>query len=183
MKFTNSNLVSYKKISKNKTKRTHKIDTVTVHCYVGQVTAKSGCDYFANTDRRCSANYVIGYDGSIGLSVPESYRSWCSSNAANDNRAVTIEVACEPKHPYTVTTKAYKSLILLLTDICERNGIDELLWKGDKELIGKVKQQNMTVHRWFANKACPGKYLYDKHYAIAKNVNKLIRESEESKHK
>ncbi len=32
-------------------------------------------------------------------------------------------------------------------------------------------KQNMTVHRWFANKACPGDYLYQRHGAIAEAVN------------
>ena len=46
--------------------------------------------------------------------------------------------------------------------------------KGDKSLIGKVDKQNMTVHRWFANKSCPGTYLYNKHPEIAAEVNKRL---------
>ena len=91
---SNSTLAGYTRITKNRTSpRNHKIDTITIHCYVGQVTAKQGCDYFATTDRECSANYVVGKDGSIGISVEEKDCSWCSSNEANDQRAVTIEVA------------------------------------------------------------------------------------------
>ena len=172
---SNSSLVTYTKITKNKTSpRNHAIDTITIHCIVGQWTAKQGCDYFANTDRQCSANYVVGKDGSIGLSVDEKDRSWCSSNAANDNRAVTIEVASDTTHPYAVTDAAYNALIKLVADICKRNGIKKLLWKGDKSLIGQVSKQNMTVHRWFANKACPGDYLYNRHGEIAEKVNKLL---------
>ena len=48
------------------------------------------------------------------------------------------------------------------------------MWKGDKSLIGQVAKQNMTVHRWFANKACPGDYLYSRHSAIAAEVNKRL---------
>lgn len=33
---------------------------------------------------------------------------------------------------------------------------------------------NMTVHRDYANKACPGQYLYDRHGAIAAAVNELL---------
>ena len=65
----------------------------------------------------------------------------------------------------------YKSLIKLLVDVCKRNGIKALLWKGDKTLIGQVDKQNMTVHRWFANKACPGDYIYARLGQIAKEVN------------
>lgn len=172
---SNSPLVTYTNISKNKNSpRNHAIDTITIHCIVGQWTAKQGCDYFATTGRDCSANYVVGKDGSIGLSVDEKDRSWCSSNAANDHRAITIEVASDTTHPYAVTDKAYAALIDLVTDICKRNGIKQLLWKGDKSLIGQVDKQNMTVHRWFANKACPGDYLYNKHSEIAAEVNRRL---------
>lgn len=172
---SNSKLVDYTKISPNKTSpRNHAIDTITIHCIVGQWTAKQGCDYFATTGRECSANYVVGKDGSIGLSVEEKDRSWCSSSASNDNAAVTIEVASDTTHPYAVTDKAYAALLDLVTDICRRNGIKKLLWKGDKSLIGQVAKQNMTVHRWFANKACPGDYLYSRHSAIAAEVNKRL---------
>lgn len=176
MAFTNSGLITYKNITSNKTKnRNHAIDTITIHCYVGQVTAKQGCDYFANTDREVSANYVVGCDGSIGLSVDEKDRAWTSSNAANDHRAVTIEVACDSYAPYKVTSKAYNALINLVADICKRNKIKELKWKGDESLVGQVSKQNMTVHRWFASTACPGDYLYKKHSDIAKKVNKKLK--------
>lgn len=172
---SNSSLVTYTNISKNKNSpRNHAIDTITIHCIVGQWTAKQGCDYFATTDRDCSANYVVGKDGSIGLSVEEKDRSWCSSNAANDHRAITIEVASDTTHPYTVTDAAYAALLDLVTDICKRNGIKQLLWKADKNLIGQVDRQNMTVHRWFANKACPGDFLYNRHSAIAEEVNRRL---------
>ena len=175
MAFTNSSLVTYTNITNNKTKnRSHVIDTITIHCYVGQVTAKQGCDYFATTKRQCSSNYVVGMDGSIGLSVDEKDRAWTTSNAANDNRAVTIEVACDNFAPYKVTTKAYNALIDLVADICKRNGIKQLLWKGDKSLKGQVEKQNMTVHRWFSATACPGDYLYGQHTDIAKKVNEKL---------
>lgn len=190
MAFSNSPLVTYKNLTKDKSDRKSKIDTITIHCYVGQVTAKQGCDYFATSDRQVSANYIVGKDGSIGLSVEEKYRAWTSggvdkngkpirvngiSGADNDHRAVTIEVACDPKKPYTVTDKAYKALIELVADICKRNDIKELKWKGDKSLVGKVDKQNMTVHRWFSNTECPGDYLYSKMGDIAKEVNNKIK--------
>lgn len=176
MTFTNSSLITYKNITSNKTtNRNHAIDTITIHCFVGQVTAKQGCDYFKTTDREVSSNYVVGHDGSIGLSVDEKDRAWTSSNSANDHRAVTIEVACDSYAPYKVTNKAYNALINLVADICQRNGIKELKWKGDKSLIGNVNKQNMTVHRWFAPTACPGEYLFNKHSDIAKDVNKKLK--------
>ena len=174
---SNSSLATYTRITKNKTSpRNHAIDTITIHCIVGQWTAKQGCDYFATTDRQCSANYVVGKDGSIGLSVDEKDRSWCSSNGTNDNRAITIEVASDTSHPYAVTAKAYAALLDLVTDICNRNGIKKLVWSTNKEdRVNHRNGCNMTVHRDFANKACPGEYLYSRHGEIAAEVNRRLQ--------
>ena len=174
---SNSPLATYTRITKNKTSpRNHAIDTITIHCIVGQWTAKQGCDYFATTDRQCSANYVVGKDGSIGLSVDEKDRSWCSSNGTNDNRAITIEVASDTTHPYAVTAKAYAALLDLVTDICKRNGIKKLVWSTNKnDRVNHRNGCNMTVHRDFANKACPGEYLYSRHGKIAAEVNRRLQ--------
>ena len=172
---SNSSLVSYTKISPNKNSpRNHKIDTITIHCVVGQLSVEAIGNVFAQTNRKSSSNYGIGSDGRIGMYVEEKDRSWCSSNAANDNRAITIEVASDKTHPYAVKDVVYQSLINLLVDICKRNDIKELKWRGDKSLIGQVDKQNMTVHRWFANKACPGDYLYSRHGQITEEVNKRL---------
>ena len=89
---SNSKLVSYTKISPNKTApRNHKIDTLTIHCYVGNVSVESMGEWFVQPSAQASANYGIGVDGRIGLFVEEKDRSWCSSNRANDNRTMTIE--------------------------------------------------------------------------------------------
>ena len=181
---SNSPLATYTRISPNRTSpRDHKIDTISIHCVVGQFTAKQILDmsHFTTYDPKngSSCNYAVGKDGSIGMGVEEKDRSWCTSNRANDMRAITIEVASDTSHPYAVTDAAYNALIDLLVDICKRNGIPKLLWKGDKSLIGKVGQQNMTVHRWFANKACPGDYLYSRHGRIAEEVNARLNPVEE----
>lgn len=169
---SNSSLVNYTKISPNKTSpRTHAIDTITIHCVVGQCSVETLGNIFAPASKQASSNYGIGPDGRIGMYVEEKDRSWCSSNATNDNRAITIEVASDTTDPYAVTDAAYKALIDLLVDICQRNNIPELRWKGDKSLIGQTNKQNMTVHRWFANKSCPGDYLYNRHGQIAAEVN------------
>jgi hypothetical protein len=188
--YTNSSLATVKQISPNKTtNRNHAIDTITIHCFVGQVTAKQGCAAFQSTSKAASCNYVVGKDGSIGLVVEEKDRSWCSggtdskgnpirvngiSGASNDYQAVTIEVASDTTDPYAITDKACNALVELCADICKRNGIKALLWKGDKSLVGNTSKQNMTVHRWFANKACPGNYIYNRLGEIAAAVNKKL---------
>ena len=179
MAFTNSSLATVKILSPNHSgQRTHEIDTITIHCVVGQCSAESLGNLFASANKKASSNYGIGYDGKIGLYVEEKNRSWCSSSAENDHRAITIEVASDTTHPYAVTDKAYNALLDLCTDICKRNNIKELKWKGDKSLIGQVDKQNMTVHRWFANKSCPGDYLYERHSAIAAEVNKRLSQKD-----
>lgn len=168
---SNSALVSYKKISPHKSvNRNHKIDTITIHCTAGICTVEALGSLFSGS-REVSSNYGIGNDGRIGMYVEEKDRSWCSSNASNDHRAITIECSSSDKSPYQINDKVYQSLIKLLVDVCKRNGIKALLWKGDKSLIGQVDKQNMTVHRWFANKSCPGDYIYSRLGQIAKEVN------------
>lgn len=173
---SNSSLVSYTQISPNKNSpRNHAIDTITIHCYVGQVTVERMGKGFAKESAKTSCNYGIGLDGKIGMYVEEKDRSWCSSNRANDHRAITIECASDSTSPYAINDKVYDSLIKLCADICRRNDIKELKWKADKSLIGQVDKQNMTVHRWFRpSKSCPGQYIYERLGQIADDVNKLL---------
>ena len=173
MAFTNSKLVNYTRISPNRSvNRNHKIDTVSIHCVVGQCSVETLGSIFASTSKEASSNYGIGYDGRIGMYVEEKDRSWCTSSASNDNRAITIEVASDTYHPYRVNDAAYKSLIKLLVDICKRNGIKKLVWSTNKsERMNHLNGCNMTVHRDYANKSCPGDYLYNLHGQIAKEVN------------
>lgn len=170
----NSPLVTCTRLSPNCTRpRSHRIDTVTIHCTAGQGTAKQILDlpHFVNPNGS-SCNYVVGKDGSIGLCVAEENRSWCSSDRANDHRAVTIEVSSEPRHPYAVTGAAYAALLDLLEDVCRRNGIKKLVWSDSRaDRTGHKNGCNMTVHRDFAAKACPGEYLYSRHGQIAAEVN------------
>ena len=176
MNHTNSPLVCYTRISPNRNSpRNHKIDTITVHCMAGNLSVESCGNLFASPSRQASSNYGIGSDGRIALYVEERDRSWCSSDPANDNRAVTIEVANDGGAPdWHISDEAMAALIELIADICRRNEIKELKWKADRSLIGQVDKQNMTVHRWFAAKACPGDYLYNKHFYIAEQVNRKL---------
>ena len=175
---SNSSLIDYTKYSPNHSgRRNHKIDTITIHCVVGQCSIETLGNIFANPSLEASSNYGVGYDGRIGLYVDEANRSWCSSSGSNDNRAITIEVASDTYHPYAVNDKAYNATVKLVADICHRNGIKKLMWRADSSLIGQVDKQNMTVHRWFANKSCPGDYLYNRMGDIANRVNELLGSS------
>ena len=177
--YTNSSLVVYKKLSPNHSgKRTHKIDRISPHCVVGQCTAEGLGSWFARTSTQASSNYGIDKDGRVGLDVEEKNRSWCTSSNANDQRAVTIECASDTKEPYTMNSKVYNKLVKLCVDICKRNGKKKLLWLGDKNktlsYAPKSDEMVITVHRWFANKSCPGNWLYSRLGKLADEVTKQL---------
>ena len=171
----NSPLVSYTKLSPNHSgQRTHVVDRITPHCVVGQCSVETLGNIFAPTSRQASCQYGIGVDGRVGMYVEEKNRSWCSSSAANDQRAITIECASDAKEPYAMTTAVYASLIKLCVDICKRYGKTKLLWFGDKDktlaYTPKADEMVLTVHRWFANKSCPGNWLYQRMGDLAAKV-------------
>ena len=174
---SNSPLVVYTKLSPNHSgKRTKKIDTITIHCMAGNCSVETCGNLFASSARQASSNYGIGTDGRIALYVDEANSSWCTSSNANDQRAVTIEVANNGGAPdWPVSAKAYAALLDLVTDICKRNGIKRLVWSTRKnDRVNHLNGCNMTVHRDYANKSCPGDYLYNRHGQIAAEVNKRL---------
>lgn len=176
---SNSGLVVYTKLSPNHSgQRTHSIDRITPHCVVGQLSCESICGCFTSPEREASCNYGIGTDGRISLCVEEKNRSWCSSSNANDQQAVTIECSSDKTAPYAMTDAVYAALIDLCTDICKRNGKSKLLWFGDKNKTlayePKADEMIITVHRWFANKSCPGDWLYNRLGDLAAKVTSRL---------
>lgn len=179
MAYTNSSLVAYKRLSPNHSgQRTHAIDRVPPHCVVGQCTAEGLGDWFAKSSTQASSNYGIDKNGRVGLYVEEKNRSWCTSSNANDKRAVTIECASDTAEPYWINDKVYATLIKLCADICRRNGKKKLLWFSDKNktlnYTPKADEMVITVHRWFANKSCPGNWLYARLDDLASQVTKQL---------
>ena len=179
MAYTNSPLVAYTKLSPNHSgQRTHSIDRITPHCVVGQCSVETLGSIFAPTSRQASSNYGIGADGRVGMYVEEKNRSWCSSSNANDQRAVTIECASDTTEPYAFRDVVYQTLIKLCVDICKRNGKKKLLWLGDKDTTlaytPKADEMVLTVHRWFANKSCPGDWLYSRLGDLAAKITAAL---------
>ena len=175
MAYTNSSLVSYTKLSPNHSgRRTHSIDRITPHCVVGQCSVETLGNIFLPVSKQASCNYGIGEDGRIGMYVEEKNRSWCSSSNANDQRAITIECASDTAEPYAFKDVVYQKLITLCADICKRNGKKKLLWLGDKDKTlsyePKSDEMVLTVHRWFANKSCPGNWMYARMGDLAAKV-------------
>lgn len=178
MSYTNSSLVNFTVKSPNHSgTRTHKIDRITPHCVVGQLTAEGIGNCFPS-GREASCNYGIGKDGRVCLIVDEQNRSWCSSSNANDQRAITIECASDSEAPYAFNTAVYNKLVALCADICKRNGLKKVLWIGDKTKALNYEPSNgeclLTVHRWFANKSCPGDWLYNRMGQLATDINAAI---------
>ena len=73
-----------------------------------------------------------------------------------------------------MNSAVYATLIKLCVDICKRNGKKKLIWFGDKDKTlnysPKSDEMILTVHRWFANKSCPGNWLYARLGDLASKV-------------
>ena len=185
MAYTNSPLVAYTKLSPNHSgQRTHSIDRITPHCVVGQCSVETLGSIFAPSSRQASSNYGIGVDGRVGMYVEEKNRSWCSSSSANDQRAITIECASDTTEPYAFKDVVYQTLIKLCVDICQRNGKKKLLWLGDKDTTlaynPKADEMVLTVHRWFANKSCPGSWMYARMGDLSSKVTAALGVSQQA---
>ena len=153
--------------------RNNKILKITPHHCAGVLDA----DQYVNVakSRRGSANYLIDNDGVITQHVRESDRAWTSNSPENDNQAVTIEVSnSKVGGNWPVSDKAFNALINLCVDICQRNGIEKLVWTGDKT-------GNLTTHDMFYATECPGPYLKAKMPELADKVNARLGASEKPK--
>jgi len=169
MNYTNSPLAVFRQISPNRNSpRNQPIKKITIHHTAGVISIENLGNHFSKPSVQASSNYGIGNDGRIGLYVDERDRSWCSSSAANDNQAVTIEVSNSAVGGnWLISDKALAATIELCADICKRNGIDRLIYTG-------TAAGNLTRHDMFANTTCPGAYLGGLLPYIADEVNRRI---------
>lgn len=185
MGYTNSSLATVKILSpatNHYGARTHAIDRITPHMVVGQCTATALGQLFAKESRGATSSYGVGYDGQIGLYCEEKNAPGTSSSYANDNRAVTIEIASDTTYPYTIKDAAAKAAIKLMADICKRNGKDTLVWKGGKDAAlayssngQKANEMLITFHKWFGSTACPGAYIENHIAEWVAEVNKILK--------
>ena len=180
MAFTNSPLITYTYILPYRNENRfsdfptckepiNQITKITIHHYAGVV--KNLKDYIAVANsRKESCQYLIDLYGNIGLFCPESSRSWCSSSAWNDNRAITIEVSNDiVGEPWSISSASYNALIKLCIDICKRNGINKLEFTGDKN-------GSLTYHYMFAATACPATWIKNHTQEICDKVNAQLTE-------
>lgn len=176
---SNSPLVDLTMLSPNHSgTRKKKITRITPHCTAVNISAYRIGEIFQNPKRNASCNYGIGNDCKVVLVVDESKRSWCSSSNDNDQQAITIECASLAMHPYEFMPGVYDKLVELCVDICKRNGANRLIWIADKATALKYKVKDgemlLTVHRWFANKACPGEWLMMRMQSLANTVTQKL---------
>lgn len=171
-----SKLVSYVKKSPNFTKGRVNYTRFTPHCMVGQLSVETCGEIFAKSSRKASSNYGIGSDGRIACYVDEENRSWCSSSSHNDNRAITVECACDLKTPFAFNDKVWNSLVNLAVDVCRRHGKKRLTWYG-KDGINRTPASDemiLTAHRFFNNTACPGDWFFAREAQFAKEVTAIL---------
>lgn len=142
-----------------------KVTKITPHHMAGNLSIEACGKLWQNPSRRASSNYGIDSDGRIACYVDEENRSWCSSSAANDNQAITVEIANDGGAPnWHVSDKAVTSFVNLAIDICKRYGIKSINYTGNAN-------GNMTEHRYFIATLCPGPYLHGLMPTIAKRIN------------
>lgn len=157
------------------------IDRITPHCVVGQCSVETLGNIFSRTEKDASCNYGVGFDGRIGCYVDECDTSWCSSSRENDSRAVTLEIASDTTYPYAVRDAAWAAAINLMEDICRRNGKSRVVWFGNLEQTEAYKpapeEMVISVHRWFANKSCPGEWIYSRLNALKDELNRRLMNS------
>ncbi|NMA17860.1 MAG: N-acetylmuramoyl-L-alanine amidase [Clostridiaceae bacterium] len=166
---SNSSLVTYSRLAKWYSPRKGKISKIAIHHMAARWTAKNCVDFFARGSRYGSSQYCIGYDGSIGLSVPEDKRAWTTSSIWCDEQAVTIEVSNSiAEHPWPISDASYKALIYLIVDICRRNGIKDCTYTGTKEGV-------LQKHSWYAATPCPGPTLGALFPKISRDVNAMLK--------
>lgn len=169
---SNSSLITYTRISPNSNNpRNNKILKITPHHMAGNLSLVQFGNLVAQPSRQMSSNYAIDSKGNIGLFCEEKNRSWCSSSPSNDHQAITIEVANDGGAPdWHVSDAALESLIKLCVDVCQRNGIEKLVFTGNAS-------GNLTQHNYFSSTACPGPYLKSKFPYIESEVNRRLNTS------
>lgn len=167
---SNSPLIDGTLLTNNCTKpRNRKITHIVVHYMAGYISAKRCCELFVPASRRASANYCIGKDGEIWLNVDERNRAWTTGSGEIDNKAVTIECAnyMDAWRYGELPATTWDSLVRLCADICERNGIDQLTFTGDK-------RGNLHMHKWYQDTDCPGPWLEKNFTRLVNEVNVIL---------
>lgn len=142
------------------------VTKITIHHMAGNMAADDCARMHATSKYQQSANYYIGSDGKIICGVPEEFRAWTSGSKQNDYQSITIEVANDTFAPnWTISDKAYASLVNLCADICRRYQITPA-FNGNTNA-------SFTFHCMFQATECPGPYIIN-------NINRIIDDVKKS---
>lgn len=165
---------NYQKGRRGKDEKTYKPCKITPHQMGGKLTAKQcAVNIFQRKGRLASANYCIGYDGSLVCNVEEENRAYTSSSWWNDCQAITIEVSNSGNKTDKITEASWNTLVRLCVDICKRYNF-KLVYDG-------TKNGSLTRHNMFANTDCPGKYLQGRFPELVKVVNAQLENKPSTK--
>lgn len=192
MSRTKSPLINFTRLSPNNNKpRNSQIRRLTPHCVAGNLTVEAilGLARFSNYDSTngASCNYAIGSDGRVGLGVEETNRSWCTSSSINDNQAITFEIANNGPGPdWSMSEEAINKFLDMSVDIAKAYGFKKIAYKDKPSNIQSSQielwiktwaPENamvITLHSWYANKACPGPYLIRQLPWLVGEMNKRL---------
>lgn len=146
--------------------RKEKIRIITPHCTAVKANGLVIASRFCDPAQKVSANYIIGRDCELVANVPENKRAWTSSSAWNDQRAITIECASGNITPYEFCDGVYDKLVKLSADILNRYGYNRLVYLGSLDATKNALENAdysdamfVTLHKWYANKQCPGMWF------------------------
>ena len=157
----------YIPVGKDYGQRYYPVSKITLHHMAGISTAAGCAMGHRDSDRQASANYYIGYDGEIVCGVVESEAAWTSSSWDNDSKSITVEISNDDTSTWSISQKSWDAAVALCVDICQRYGIDELVYTGDAS-------GNFTEHSMFSATACPGPWLHPRIPQIAAEINSIL---------
>jgi hypothetical protein len=155
--------------------RNQPISAITIHHAAGVISGANLQGWGRNLACNASWHYGVGNDGVIGQLIDERNRPWTSSSAANDHRAVTLEVGNSKTAPtWEIGQKAWAAMLDLLVDICRRNpGIKQKNGQPGLYFDGTANA-SLTIHKFFANTNCPGPFIESRLHEICAEVNKRL---------
>ena len=166
-------------------RKTADVKYIIPHHMAGKMTGAGCAYYFQNNGIENSANYCIGYDGSISCDVDEKYGAWTSSFKLADYYAITIEVSDESNTSWVIPQKAQDALVELLVDLYTRYpslGGKMIYDESDASIVAKAKASysaisgvkgNVLLHQWTSNygTSCPEWHMKQILPTIAEKVN------------
>ena len=188
-----SSLATFEFISPNKgIPRNRTIRRLSPHCVAGNLSVESTLKLAAfQAGGSASTNYAIDSTGRSGLGVEETNRAWTTSSAANDNEAITFEIANNGGAPdWRMSDAAINTFLDQAVETCKYYGYKSVAYqeKPSNVTIGTDATEAwiktwapdssmiITLHNWYKNKACPGPYFMRQLPWLVREMNKRLQD-------